>query len=52
LDAFATNGIIHARLNDASIRDYSTLSRVADLSVEVEDQFNVTLLPHTVLHEN
>ena len=52
LDAYATDGIIHVRLNDASARDFSTGSRVVDLSIEVEDQFNVTLLPHVVPHEN
>ena len=52
LDAFATDGIIEVRLNDASIRDYSSLSRVAELSIEVGDKFNVTLLPHNVPHEN
>jgi hypothetical protein len=52
LDAYATDGIIHVRLNDASMKDYSTLSGIAKLSIEVGDQFNVPLLPHTVPHEN
>ena len=52
LDAFATDGIIEVRLNDASMRDYSTLSCVAELSIEVGDKFNVTLLPHNIPHEN
>jgi hypothetical protein len=52
LDAFATDGIIHVRLNDVSMRDYSTMHRVTGLAIKVEDQFDVTLLPHTVPHEN
>ena len=52
LNAFATDGIIQVRLNDASMRDYSTVSRVVKLSIKVSDQFNVTLLPHVIPHEN
>lgn len=52
LDAFATDGIIEVRLNDASARNFATGKRVVKLSVEVEDQFNVTLLPYVVPHEN
>ena len=52
LDAFATDGIIEVKLNDASARKSTTGKRVVRLSVEVEDQFNVTLLPYVVPHEN
>ena len=52
LDVFATDGIIEVKLNDASIRDYSTLRCVTELAIEVEDRFNVTLLPCTVPMEN
>ena len=52
LDAFATDGIIEVKLNDASARKSTTGKRVVKLSVEVEDQFNVTLLPYVVPHEN
>ncbi len=52
LDAFATDRIIEVKLNDASMQDYSTMSCVAKLSIEVEDRFNVTLLPCTVPMEN
>jgi cobalamin biosynthesis Co2+ chelatase CbiK len=52
LDAFTTDGIIQVRLNDASMRDYFTMNRVIKLSIKVEDQFNVTLLPHVIPHEN
>ena len=52
LDAFATEGIIEVKLNDASARKATTGKRVVKLSVEVEDQFNVTLLPYVVPHEN
>ena len=52
LDAFATAGIIEVKLNDASARKRTTGKRVVKLSVEVEDQFNVTLLPYVVPHEN
>ena len=52
LDAFATDGIIEVKLNDASARKRATGKRVVKLSVEVEDQFNVTLLPYVVPHEN
>jgi len=52
LDAFATDGIIEVKLNDASARNRATGKRVVKPSVEVEDQFNVTLLPYVVPHEN
>ncbi len=52
LEAFATDGIIEVKLNDASMRDYSTVSCVVNLSIEVGDKFNVTLLPHNIPHEN
>ena len=52
LDAFATDGIIEVKLNDASARQRATGKHVVKLSVEVEDQFNVTLLPYVVPHEN
>ena len=52
LDAFATDGIIEVKLNDASVRKSTTGKHVVKLSVEVEDQFNVTLLPYVVPHEN
>lgn len=52
LDAFVTDGIIEIKLNDASARNSVTGKRVVKLSVEVEDQFNVTLLPYVVPHEN
>ncbi len=52
LDAFATDGIIEVKLNDASARNRATGKHVVKLSVEVEDQFNVTLLPYVVPHEN
>ncbi len=52
LDAFATDGIIEVKLNDASARKSATGKRVVKLSIEVEDQFNVTLLPYVVPHEN
>lgn len=52
LDAFATDGIIEVKLNDASARKRATGKHVVKLSVEVEDQFNVTLLPYVVPHEN
>ena len=52
LDAFATDGIIEVKLNDASARNRATGKYVVKLSVEVEDQFNVTLLPYVVPHEN
>ena len=52
LDAFATDGIIEVKLNDASARNRVTGKHVVKLSVEVEDQFNVTLLPYVVPHEN
>ena len=52
LDAFATDGIIEVKLNDASARKAATGKRVVKLSIEVEDQFNVTLLPYVVPHEN
>ena len=52
LDAFATDGIIEVKLNDASARNPATGKRVVKLSIEVEDQFNVTLLPYVVPHEN
>jgi hypothetical protein len=45
LDVFATNGIIEVKLNDAAIRDLATSHRVVKLAIEVEDKFNVTLLP-------
>jgi hypothetical protein len=49
LDIFATDGIVQVRLNDASMRDYSTMHHVTGLAIEVEEQFNVTLLPCTVI---
>jgi hypothetical protein len=49
LDIFATDGIVQVRLNDASMQDYSTMHRVTGLAIEVEEQFNVTLLPCTVI---
>ncbi len=52
LDAFATDRIIEVKLNDASARNPATGKRVVKLSAEVEDQFNVTLLPYIVPHEN
>ncbi len=52
LDAFATDGIIEVKLNDVVLRDYSTLHRTTALAIEVEDQFNVTLLPFVTPHEN
>ena len=52
LDAFATDGIIEVKLNDASARKRATGKHVVKLSVKVEDQFNVTLLPYVVPHEN
>jgi cobalamin biosynthesis Co2+ chelatase CbiK len=52
LDAFATNGIVQVKLSDASMQDYSTVSRVVELSIEISDRFNVSLLPHNVPHEN
>ena len=52
LDAFATDGIIEVKLNDASARNFATGKRVVKLSIEVEDRFNVTLLPYVVPHEN
>ena len=52
LDAFATDGIIEVKLNDASARNRATGKYVVKLSVEVEDLFNVTLLPYVVPHEN
>ncbi|MCE2394942.1 hypothetical protein J4G02_10190 [Candidatus Poribacteria bacterium] len=52
LDAFATDGIIEVKLNDVSARKRATGKHVVKLSVEVEDQFNVTLLPYVVPHEN
>ena len=52
LDVLATDGIIEVKLNDASIRDYSALRYVTELAIEVEDRFNVTLLPCTVPMEN
>ncbi|MBM3240874.1 hypothetical protein FJZ31_31715 [Candidatus Poribacteria bacterium] len=52
LDAFATDGIIQVRLNDAAMRDFATGKRVVRLAIKVEDQFNVTLLPHVIPHEN
>ncbi len=52
LDAFATDGIIEVKLNDASMRDYATSKRVVKLSIKVEDRFNVSLLPFVVPHEN
>ena len=52
LDAFATYGIIEVKLNDASARNRATGKYVVKLSVEVEDLFNVTLLPYVVPHEN
>ncbi len=52
LDAFATDGIIEVKLNDVSARNRATGKYVVKLSVEVEDLFNVTLLPYVVPHEN
>ena len=52
LDALGTDGIIEVKLNDASAQKSTTGRRVVKLSVEVEDQFNVTLLPYVVPHEN
>ena len=52
LDAFATDGIIQVRLNDAAMRDFATGKRVVRLAIKVEDKFNVTLLPHVIPHEN
>ena len=52
LDAFATDGIIEVKLNDDSARKRTTGKHVVKLSVEVEDRFNVTLLPYVVPHEN
>jgi hypothetical protein len=52
LDAFATDGIIEVKLNDASARNRATGKYVVKLSVEVEDLFNVTLLPYVVPHES
>jgi hypothetical protein len=52
LDAFATDGIIEVKLNDASARNRATGKYVVKLSLEVEDPFNVTLLPYVVPHEN
>ena len=52
LDAFATDGIIEVKLNDASVRNRATGKHVVKLVVEVEDKFNVTLLPYVVPHEN
>ena len=52
LDAFAMDGIIEVKLNDASARKRATGKHVVKLSIEVEDQFNVTLLPYVVSHEN
>ena len=52
LDAFATDGIIEVKLNDASARKRATGKHVVKLPVEVEDQFKVTLPPYVVPHEN
>jgi hypothetical protein len=49
LNVAATDGIIQVKLNDASMRDLATSDRVVELSIEVEDRFNVTLLPCTVI---
>lgn len=51
LEARAVDGTINIRLNDASVRDYATINRTTELAIEVEDKFNVTLLPCTIPHE-
>jgi hypothetical protein len=52
LDVCASDGIVEVRLNDVVIRDYSTLNRTTELAVDIEEQFNVTLLPYVTRHEN
>ena len=51
LEARAVDGTINIRLNDASVRDYVTINCTTELAIEVEDKFNVTLLPCTIPHE-
>ena len=51
LDAFATQHIVEVILND-SIRDFATAQQIMKLSFEVEDLFNVRLMPYAVPHEN
>jgi hypothetical protein len=45
------DGTVDIRLNEASVRDYATINRTTELAIEVEDKFDVTLLPRTVPHE-
>ena len=52
LDVFASDGVIEVRLNDVVMQDYSTLNRTTELAIDVEDRFNVTLLPYVTPHEN
>ena len=51
LDAFATQHIVEVILND-SIRDFATAQQITKLWFEVEDLFNVRLMPYAVPHEN
>ena len=51
LDAFATQHIVEVILND-SIRDFATAQQITKLWFEVEDLFNVRLMPYVVPHEN
>ena len=50
LEVRAVDGAVDIRLNDASVRDYATIDRTTGLAIEVEDRFDVTLLPRTVPH--
>jgi cobalamin biosynthesis Co2+ chelatase CbiK len=51
LDAFATQHIVEVILND-SIRDFATAQQITKLWFEVEDLFNVRLMPYVIPHEN
>ena len=52
LDAFAIQHIVEVRLNNDPARDFAAAQQIMKLSFQVEDQFNVTLLPCVVPHEN
>ena len=52
LDVSVIQHIVQIRLNDAPARDFATVQRITKLWFEVEDLFNVRLMPYVASDEN
>lgn len=52
LDAFAIQHIIQVQLNNDPARDFATLQQIMEHSFQVEDMFNVKLMPYPASDEN